>query len=214
MHNGYGIAIAWPETKCKQAGAWYDSFMTLIGLNKKGYYKVGHAALILLDKETNTCKYFDFGRYHTPYGYGRVRSMTTDFDLEIKTKACFKNGSISNLELVLEELQQNNSTHGTGYIKAAILDINIHKTERYIQDLIQKESIPYGPFIKSGTNCSRFVCDALLKGEPKWPSSLALKFPIMFTPTPLWNLYASFTQIVKLTTNEKFKQNTYSTKSA
>ena len=206
MHNGYGIALAWPETKCKQAGAWYDKIMSLFGWNKKGYYKVGHAALLLLNEDEDSCKYYDFGRYHTPAGYGRVRSIETDFDLELKTKASYINGEITNLDSILQELQQNKSSHGTGYIKASMLKINTHKAEQYIKELQKHDCIPYGPFIQSGTNCSRFVCSTLLKGEPKLVSSLALRFPIMLTPTPLWNLHASFSQIVKIKSDDRIKQ--------
>ena len=209
MHQGYGIVLAWPETKCKQAGAWYDSLMTLFCLNKNGYYKVGHAALILLDKETNSCKYFDFGRYHTPPGYGRVRSVVTDYELEIKTKAFFENGELQNLHTILNELQKNKSTHGTGYLKASLLEINTTTAEKYIQELQQKDSIPYGPFVSKGTNCSRFVCSALLKGSPRWYSAISLLLPITITPSPLWNLFATYNPIIKLKTDEELEQNSF-----
>ena len=45
-------------------------------------YRVGHAALILVDKDTGTCSYYDFGRYGTPDGYGRVRNPSDDHDLK------------------------------------------------------------------------------------------------------------------------------------
>ena len=66
-HTGFAIAIAWPETWCKQSGAWWDNFLNWLGISKNNYFKVGHAALVLIDDKTNKCHYFDFGRYHTPF---------------------------------------------------------------------------------------------------------------------------------------------------
>lgn len=214
MHSGYGIILAWPETKCKQAGAWYDGMMTFMGFNKNGYYKVGHAALLLIDDETKTCKYYDFGRYHSPHGNGRVRSVTTDFDLEICTKAIYKNGNLVNLTSILNELQKNESTHSTGLVHASILRLNINKSEKYINSLQEKDWIPYGPFINSGTNCSRFVSSVLLKGKTNWINQVALRFPLTVSPTPMWNLYATFNSITKHKYEANIEQNTCCTKTA
>src|SRR5690606_25903582 len=102
MHTGIAIALAWPETKCKQAGAWYDGLMNLLGISKENYYKVGHAAVVLIEAKTGNCLYFDFGRYHAPFGQGRVRDLETDHDLEIYTKAKFDNaGNFLNYEQIL-----------------------------------------------------------------------------------------------------------------
>jgi hypothetical protein len=210
MHNGYGIALAWPDTKCKQAGAWYDRMMSFIGFNKNGYYKVGHAALLLIDDETKSCKYYDFGRYHSPHGHGRVRSLATDFDLKIQTKIIYNNGEIVNLRDILDELQKNKSTYGTGMIHSSTLRLKVNECEAYINTLQGKDWVPYGPFITKGTNCSRFVCNALLKGIPARKSKIALRFPLTLSPTPMWNLYATFNPIIK----HRYEQNTYSTKIA
>ena len=160
-----------------------------------------------LDNYTKICKYFDFGRYHTPLGNGRVRSVTTDFDLGIKTKAVFVNGELLNLTSILNELQKNQSTNGTGAIHASLIRIDVSKTEAYINRLQEEDWIPYGPFVSTGTNCSRFVCDALLKGNPKVLNKLALLFPATLTPTPMWNLMATFNPIVKHYYNEELEQN-------
>jgi len=214
MHSGYGIVLAWPETKCKQANSWYDRPMQFLGFNKMGYYKVGHAAIVLIDDESKICRYYDFGRYHSPQGNGRVRSEVTDFDLGIETKAIYNKGELDNLTSILNELQKNKSTHGTGSVQASLVRINIETTEQYIKTLQEEDWIPYGPFITTGTNCSRFVCSALLKGKPNLVTALALRFPATFSPTPMWNLIATFNTIVKHSYNEKLKQRVYSTQSA
>src|SRR6056297_275305 len=82
-YTGFAIALAWPEAYCKQPGAWYDPLLLWLKINKNNFYKVGHAAVVLADVENRKFHYFDFGRYHAPYGHGRVRSATTDDDLTI-----------------------------------------------------------------------------------------------------------------------------------
>ena len=62
------IILAWPEGMCVAAGAWYDPFFAT-----DGKYRVGHSAIILINSESKKLHYFDFGRYHTPQGFGRVR---------------------------------------------------------------------------------------------------------------------------------------------
>ncbi len=73
-HTGFAIAIAWPSTFCKQPGSWYDPLTLWLGVNYNHYYRVGHAAVVLIDPDKNKCHYFDFGRYHAPFQYGRVRN--------------------------------------------------------------------------------------------------------------------------------------------
>ena len=157
MHNGFAIALAWPETLCKQAGAWYDYPLYYLGINRMGYYRVGHAALVLVEDESGICQYFDFGRYHAPPGHGRVRSKKTDYDLKIRTRAMVSLDckEIYNLEEILAELYENPSTHGTGAIFSATTRINHIEAEKFIFQLQDKEHVPYGPFIQNGTNCSR-----------------------------------------------------------
>ncbi len=192
MHNGFAIALAWPETQCKQAGTWYDFPLYYLGINKMGFYKVGHSALVLVDDERASCRYFDFGRYHAPPGFGRVRSQETDHDLEIRTRANISSTckEICNLEEILSELYKNPSTHGTGTIFGATTRINCTEALKFIFQLQEREHIPYGPFIQNGTNCSRFVNSAIRAGNPVLSKSIRLILAPMFTPTPKWNLKA------------------------
>jgi len=203
-YNGFAIALAWPETLCKRAGAWYDFPMHYLGVSSKGYYKVGHAAVVLVDDETRHCRYFDFGRYHAPHGHGRVRSAETDHDLIINTKAVIAaNGKkIANLDEILAELYRNPSTHGSGIIYGTATRIRIDKALDLSRQFQQKEFIPYGPFIPNGTNCSRFVSSVVQAGLPaarlfdmkaSLPALLQrmeLKIPLTISPTPMWILRA------------------------
>lgn len=76
--HGFAIAIAWPETFCKQAGSWYDPLFALIGISHNHYYRVGHAAVVLVNGYNGSLYYYDFGRYHSPLGHGRVRSESIE----------------------------------------------------------------------------------------------------------------------------------------
>ena len=82
MKNDFIIALAWPEGMVAAPGSWYDKIAS-----KNGKYRVGHSALALVDSSTSKIYYFDFGRYHTPDGFGRIRDIETDPDTGIKQKA-------------------------------------------------------------------------------------------------------------------------------
>lgn len=191
MYDGIAIAIAWPETHCKKAGAWYDLPMAWMGLNKNNYYKVGHAATILIDNATGSCFYFDFGRYHSPYQHGRVRGVLTDHELEIQTKAVFdQTGRLLNFQEIILELFLNESNHGTGYMIASYCEINFTAAYQKALQLQEMSPIPYGPFLPKGTNCSRFVNSVIVSGKPKWIHRLLLLAPKTLTPTPIGNVKA------------------------
>lgn len=189
--TGFAIALAWPETLCKQAGAWYDHLMSQLRINQKGYYQVGHAAMVLVNPE-GVCNYFDFGRYHAPKGYGRVRSAVTDHDLVVKTKAeiYWKHRTILNIKDILAELAENNSTHGDGPIFGKETIVNYSQTFELINKMQYQEFIKYGPFTHKGTNCSRFVNKAIRTGCQNKIQKALLRLPLTITPTPMWNLHA------------------------
>jgi len=50
--------------------------------------------------------------------------------------------------------------------------------------------IAYGPFIRNGSNCSRFVNRVILAGKPNLRYRIRLKYFVPFTPTPLNNVNA------------------------
>lgn len=199
-HNGFAIALAWPETQCKQTGAWYDPLMTLLGINKNGYYHVGHSAVVLVDDETQTCQYFDFGRYHSPHGHGRIRNVETDHDLFLKTKARFSDDSskIMNLEKILTELYLNPSTHGAGFIKGITTRINFDEAFSFAKKMQARIFLPYGVFVLKGSNCSRFVNRVLYAGKPTFFERLKLQIPLTVSPSPSWNLLALSGTIVSI----------------
>ncbi len=188
--NGFAIALAWPGTYCKQAGAWYDSLMRLLGMNRNNYYKAGHAAIVLVDDISGKCHYFDFGRYHAPYQFGRVRGENTDPELTIHTKAIICKSVIINLDNILNELAERKACHGAGDLHASVCRINFNKAFSVATKLQKISPIKYGPFIWGGTNCSRFVRHVLRSGIPAFGIRIKLLLPLTITPSPLSNILA------------------------
>jgi hypothetical protein len=190
-NSGIAIALAWPETYCKQAGAWYDFPLKWFGINQKHYYKVGHAAIVLINKKAKTSMYFDFGRYHAPYNMGRVRSEVTDPELALKVSPLFNlEGELLNLEQILQELATKKACHGNGDLHAAAVDIDYDSAIFKAKSLQKKSPIWYGPFVPGGTNCSRFVNTVLLAGVFNLSVKAKLLFPLTLTPSPLGNISA------------------------
>ncbi len=190
--TGFAIALAWPQTYCKQPGAWYDGLMAFLGLSKNRFYKAGHSALVLVEKTSGKCSYYDFGRYHAPFQHGRVRSETTDHDLRIIAKARFSaDGSkIFNFNEILSELVSRKACHGEGTLYASYCALKVEKSIRQATTIQDRSPLPYGPFVLPGTNCSRFVNTVILAGKPNWWYGFRLRFFQPFTPSPMGNVNA------------------------
>ena len=191
MKKNFIITLAWPEGMVTAAGAWYDKI-----LSNQGKYRVGHAALVLINGETKESCYFDFGRYHTPKGYGRVRDAESDPDLEL-IKPIIKNGELINLKKILIQLHAMKATHGEGKLYASLLaGINFDNAYYLAKKMQKKDMIPYGPFVRNGTNCSRFVATILQASNPPFIKRLRLKYPFCISPSPKRN--------VSITNNQYF----------
>lgn len=186
MPNSIAIALAWPETRCKQTGAWYDLPAEFLGFSKNHFYKVGHSAIVLINPKNGACHYFDFGRYHAPFGFGRVRDKETDHDLEINTNA-FLNDDLDllNYQDIIDEIQQNPSCHGDGKLYAGLSVIDFQKAFYKAKQMQKQGALNYGPFIVKGTNCSRFVRTILINACLSSMLKLKLIFTRSITPTPI-----------------------------
>lgn len=186
-YTGIGVALAWPETRCKGAGAWYDGLMRRLNICDEAYfYPVGHAALLLINRADGSVYYFDFGRYGvTETGYGRVRDAHSDRGLAIAEKAQFDaEGQCLNLPSILLGVSQCEACSVVGPLLAAALPLSFQSAYQQAKSLQARELIPYGPFVWNGTNCSRFVRTVLLAGRPSSSQRLRLLFPPTLTPTP------------------------------
>jgi hypothetical protein len=187
MNNEFAIALAWPQTFCKQPGSWYDSLMHVLGVSKNHYYQVGHAAVVLINNH-GECHYFDFGRYHAPFGFGRVRNAITDHDLAMQTKALIQGNEITNINEILNELYNNKACHGEGDLHASFTTIDFEKSYLKAKQMQQQSPWKYGPFIWKGTNCSRFVRTTILAGMRLSKNHIKLLLPWSISPTPLGNV--------------------------
>ncbi len=189
LQTGFAIAIAWPELYCKQSLSWYDYPASMLGISKSNYYRAGHAALVLIDIAEKKCHYFDFGRYHSPFNHGRVRSAVSDHELEIRTVAEISadGTQLLNFRALMEELQNNKSCHGAGVLYASYSKIDFRRAHE-MAIFLQKSAIPYGPFKPGRSNCSRFVNRTILAGRPGILRSLRLRFFVPLTPTPMNNV--------------------------
>ena len=185
------VIFSFPDTIVRPA-YWEISskIWPKIGIGTKHAIKAGHSALLLIKKNESEIKYFDFGRYITSYGNGRVRSFETDPEIYIPLKASFKNNTLTNLEDILLWLEKHpEKTHGEGRLIASVNDqINYDNAIKFIHNLIDKKEFPYGAFNKNGSNCARFVTDTIINSCTKKSVQLKLKSSYLLTPSPIGNI--------------------------
>lgn len=202
--DGCFITLAWPDTMVRKVGMWYDYPLTWLGICNANYYKAGHAACLLVNYATGDVNYYDFGRYHTPEHQGRVRGCNTDPELEINTKAISNQlGEIENIDEILTEVAHNKHTHGSGKLWASLkLNIDYTSISSKINSLQNRQLIDYGPLDTSGTNCSRFVAQAVRPGLNGITNRFLSFLPYTLSPTPksnirLYNSYGYFYELYR-----------------
>ena len=186
MKNDFIITLAWPEGMVIAPGSWYDKIAST-----KGKYRVGHSALILINSETKKAYYFDFGRYHTPQGYGRVRDIETDPDVAVIDPE-IQNGEVANIEAILFQLSAMKATHGEGKMYASlIMQINFDNAFSAAKKIQQQGMLPYGPFTRKGSNCSRFVASVIKSAGTSFIKKLRFTYPFCISPSPKRNVCIS-----------------------
>lgn len=218
-YTGKIIVLAFPDTFVTMSTEWICKLLPLVGLGTTEYIKAGHAAMVLIENKSGKAQYFDFGRYVTPKGYGRVRGANTDAELRIPFTAIIsEEGKVLNLDQILLWLDANpQKTHGEGRMLASVCDvIDYKKAETYIAQLQHKGSIPYGAFEKKGSNCARFVTDTILAATEDVKIRKALHFNKKFTPSTVGNVekaasnaevFEVFKGTIRPFTGSAFKEN-------
>lgn len=189
--TGKIIVMAFPDTFVKMSDEWICKFLPFFGLGTKDYIKAGHAAFVLIDNNSREAFYYDFGRYITPRGYGRVRNAETDAELEIPFKAIIDaHGQLQNLDEFLLWLEAHpHKTHGEGRLLASLCEaVDFERAKSFADQLQSKGSILYGAFERNGSNCSRFVTDTLLACTNDKKIRKALQFNKRFTPSTVGNV--------------------------
>ena len=204
-NSDFIIVLAWPEGEVTAAGAWYDFLCAT-----DGKYRVGHSAIILVNSENKTLHYFDFGRYHTPQGFGRVRDKETDPDIDIPISAEIEDNKIKNIEEILVHTKNKKANHGEGKLYASVLkNVNFISSYKFAKKIQEKGIIPYGPFEPKGLNCSRFVSATIRKSNLNLIKNLRLQFPFSLSPSPKRNVSISNNNyyVVEKNKFEKIKRN-------
>ena len=183
MQKDHIIMLAWPEGYVRAAGAWYDRFFSI-----NGKYRVGHSAAVLINSKESKAYYFDFGRYHTPPGYGRVRDEETDPNLALP-RVNIKSNKIINLKEILVFLSKLKSTNGEGRLYASVLsEVSFFDAYNYAKKIQDKGMVQYGPFVRRGTNCSRFTASLAISSLPPFFKKIRLRFPFCISPSPKRNV--------------------------
>ncbi len=193
-YTGKIITLAFPDTFVRFPDEYIFKFFPLFRLGKDRVIKAGHAAMVLVENATGIAEYYDFGRYITPFGKGRVRSAVTDAELEIPFQATFTaDGGLQNLEKFLLWLADHpEKTHGEGRMVASICDtIDYDKAKGFLTALQNQGSVPYLTFGKEGTNCSRIVTDTIIAATDQKKIQKTLLRNKKFTPSPLGNVEKS-----------------------
>lgn len=191
MNTGKIIPIAFPDTFVRYSDEFVLNYIfPYIGLGRNKHIKAGHTLLLLIENKTGNIEYFDFGRYVTPKGMGRVRSGNTDAELQIPIDAKIEADKITNLEEILIWLECHpQKTHGTGRMIASVCDtIDYDKALGFLLNLQSQGSVPYMTFGNTGSNCSRLVADTFINSLTDSSKAKKLKKNSLFTPSPLGNI--------------------------
>ncbi|MGK0254926.1 MAG: hypothetical protein ACI9OE_002442 [Mariniflexile sp.] len=197
MNNtGIILTLAYPETIVMVSEEWFSPFLRFLGVGKKNYLRAGHAALVLINKETGVLEYHDFGRYITPQPTGRVRGSDTDNELHFPLVAEIKSDKITNLNDILEFLATHPKiTHGEGKMLASVCNVVDYKKARaHITKMQEKHFIRYAAFIKEACNCARFVTDTLIASITNATIKKNLETSKWFTPSTVGNVLLANTE--------------------
>ena len=209
------IALAWPEQTARGDEKWMKVLKD-VGIVKNLNFKVGHAAVLLIQKRTGQVCYYDFGRYICPRGMGRARSVNFDPNLELRTIAVWKNNQLHNLKEILDEVYaMRKHTHGEGVLYCGLsYFVSFERAKAYADKVVDRGIIPYGAFAIKSNNCSRFVAQIMAKGmRNKDPRRKFLLVPNSIKPSPISNVgYADKQHVVYTYENGNIQRITMSPK--
>ena len=206
-NDAFILTLAYPETIVSHAEEWYSRYLRFFGIGNKNHVRAGHAALVLIHKETGVLEYYDFGRYITASPNGRVRGRETDFELDFSLKAEIEVGSIKNIDTLLQFLATNPKlTHGDGTLYASVCNtIDYKKARNHITERQREGFVRYAAFIKEACNCARFVTDALIASVTDAKIKGKLKRSKWFTPSTIGNVVIADTENYIYQISEKGK---------
>lgn len=211
LFEDIAIPISWPDQTARGDEAWMG-FLKKIGLVKNLNFKVGHAAILLIERRTGAIRYYDFGRYIAPRGYGRARSALFDPRLEVKTQANWKENNLLNLKEILSELTSNEkATHGGGRLLCSIAEgINFKLATEYAERIVSKGPLLYGALANENNSCSRYVAQILTEGMDKQDSRIrSILYPECLKASPTSNVTnAARSGLIHIYTQNELSQKT------
>ncbi|GGZ77338.1 DUF6695 family protein [Algibacter mikhailovii] len=213
MNNtGIILTLAYPDTVVMVSKEWFSPYLKYIGIGKKNYLRAGHAALVLIEKETGVLEYYDFGRYITTESTGRVRGRDTDNELHFPMQASMAGDSIANINSILEFLATHPKlTHGEGKLVASVCNaVDYNLARSYITEMQNMHFVRYAAFIKNASNCARFVTDTLIASVTNASIRKKLKNSKWFTPSTIGNVLIADTEqyVYEVTENGMISQYT------
>jgi len=190
-YNDIAIPIAWPDQTARGDELWM-SVLKKFGIVKNLNFRVGHAAIVLIEKSSGGLEYFDFGRYITPRGTGRARSAQSDPRLALHTRAKFgKDGQLLNLLEILQELEGiNYATHGAGRLLCSVCEgVSFAKGYEYAEGLVEYGPINYGALAPKNNSCSRYIAQILTRALPAGDKRIrSILYPEFIKASPTSNV--------------------------
>lgn len=175
--DGVAVVIAFPEKNIPLPTdpTLWNKLARLFDFDGDDHWKVGHAGLMLIDKNTGEVEYVDFGRYEDridlqeprPLNFGTVRSSPTVPGLKLDVKAKIVEGIIENLDTLLIHLASKPFFEGYGRLEASVYDrLNLENMKAFVASLSEKGYIKYG--CPTQQYCSRFARQVIRKGGGRY----------------------------------------------
>ena len=182
----YLMVIAFPDFYIHYHQVWHRVVWKFLGFTEGNTIRAGHNCVLSVNGNSGKIKYFDFGRYDVPDGYGRARSVETDPQLEVPVIATFADGQISNLEEIIAWFYSRTSIHhSAGPLYCKVLpQISESAVEDFVTETQRRGFVDYDIFRKGALNCSRYVGHLIKAVVPQSRLSTYLKY-ICPSPTPL-----------------------------
>ncbi|MGL4993717.1 MAG: DUF6695 family protein [Bacteroidales bacterium] len=205
IDNATLIVMAYPEAIVRTTPSLYSDILPYLGMGVPGRIRAGHACMVIVKEGSSEFEYFDFGRYITPDGYSRVRGKESDPETKVDVVARWDGKQLLNVEELLQWLYNHpEKTHGSGDLYASVSEVvNYERVKEYIDEIQKRELLPYGPFVKNGSNCSRFVTGAMYHGILDEDVQDEIELTCSFTPSVLANVEAANTYDYYYVVNEE-----------
>ncbi len=187
------VVVAFPEEIVATTPDLYSEIMPLFGFGRDKRVRAGHIGLVIAKEGESEFKFFDVGRYIAPVGHSRVRGANTDPEQTIVMDAEWDGKLLKNAPDLLLWLEKHPEvTCGEGALYASVSEsVDYERTMRFINHLQDMEIFSYGPFVREGSNCTRFVADALHHGVSDEKIVKRIRAQYGLTPSCLSNVEAA-----------------------